>query len=75
MVVDAGPHVLGLVAADAETEDEAPAGEELEGGGLLGHGGGGRRGSCRMQVPSSGRVVVTAATASVVSASPMGWGQ
>ena len=35
----------------------------------------GRRGSCSTQVPSIGRVVVAAATASVVKASAMGWGQ
>ena len=39
VVVDAGPLVLVLVDAHAEPEDEAPAREELERSGLLGHGG------------------------------------
>ena len=34
-----------------------------------------RSGSCRMHVPSVTRLVATEATASVVSASPMGCGQ
>src|SRR5258708_278803 len=43
-VVDAGAHVLVLVDAHAHAEDEAAAGEVLEGGGLLGHDGGGAQG-------------------------------
>ena len=35
----------------------------------------GRRGNCSTHVPNTGLVVVTAATAKVVRASPMGWGQ
>ena len=53
MVVDAGPHVLGLVDAHAQPEDEAPAGEELERGGLLGHDGGGPQGQLEDAGPES----------------------
>ena len=61
--------------ADAQPEHEAPAGEVLEGSASLATASGPRRGSCSTQVPSSGRLVAAAATASVVIASPMGWGQ
>ena len=54
MVVDAGPLVLALVDADAEAEDEAPAGEQLEGGGLLGHDGGLAQGQLEHAGPQQG---------------------
>ena len=61
---------------DAEAEHEAPAREELERRGLLGHGGGLAQGELEHAgARASGRLVAAAATASVVSASPMGWGQ
>ena len=56
--VDAGLHVLRLVATHAETEDEASTGEELESGRLLGHGGDGSQGQlqdARAQQRPSGR--------------------
>ena len=75
MVVDAGPDVLGLMDADAQAEDEAAAREELERRGLLGHDGGRPQGQLEDAGPQGGPGRVTAATASVVKASPIGWGQ
>jgi len=73
--VDAGPHVFMLVNAHAHPENEATVGEVLEGGGLLGHDGGRTERQLQDTRPKSGRLVVTAATASVVKASAMGCGQ
>jgi hypothetical protein len=38
VIIDPGPRVLGFVAPHAQAEHEAPAREQLEGGGLLGDG-------------------------------------
>ena len=54
VVIDAGAHVLGLVDAHAQPEDEAPAGEKLERGGLLGHDGGRPQGQLQHARPQHG---------------------